>query len=289
VPRALRTRLALAAVPVLLLSACASGGDAGVEVTGEVGETPEVSIPDSEPPEELQVDVLVDGDGPPVESGSLLLADYHGVEWDSGEVFDSSFERGEPAGFGIGVGSVITGWDEGLVGVPVGSRVQLVVPPEQAYGESGAGDIPPDATLVFVVDVIDAISHDDNPGGSDVRDSVRGGPTVTGTPPEQPTIDMDGALPQSPTRTTLLVEGSGERIRGSDTLAVGVTQADYTTGEVSSTRDGGAPLSITPDQLPGLRDAVVGENVGTRVLTELSGADGQGTPLVIVIDVLARY
>lgn len=300
-------RVGLLATTALLVAGCSASGadsdpagvegapsalvtqtDPPVEVSGTFGETPEVSIPDADPPEELQVQIVEQGDGPPVAAGSLLVADYHSVDWESGEVGDSSFVRGEPAGFGIGVGNVIPGWDQGLVNVNVGSRALLVVPPDLAYGDQGSGDIAPDATLVFVVDVIDAISHADNPGGEEVDTDLDGAPGVSGEPGEQPTIELDGALPQSPTRHTVLIEGSGEKIKENSELVIGITQADYATEEVQSTWEG-SPLSVPTDVLPGFEDVIVGQRVGTRILSEVSGADGQGTPFVAVIDVLGVY
>ncbi len=115
-----------------------------------------ITIPEGEdPPEELVVQPLIEGEGPEVEAGQTITAHYTGVLWRNGEVFDSSLPRGEPSEFPIGVGSVIEGWDEGLVGQPVGSRVLLVTPPEVAYPE-GQGEIQPDDTLVFVVDILKA-------------------------------------------------------------------------------------------------------------------------------------
>ena len=71
-------------------------------------------------------------------------------------MFDSSWTRKSPATFAIGTGNVIPGWDKGLVGKKVGSRVLLVVPPADGYGAQGQGQIPANATLVFVVDILDA-------------------------------------------------------------------------------------------------------------------------------------
>jgi peptidylprolyl isomerase len=119
--------------------------------------TPTVTIPEgAEEPEELVVQTLIEGDGPEVESGQNITVQYHGVLWSDGSVFDSSWERGSPAQFGIGVGQVIPGWDQGLVGQTVGSQVLLVIPAELAYGDQDRPGIPADSTLVFVVDILDA-------------------------------------------------------------------------------------------------------------------------------------
>lgn len=105
-------------------------------------------------PTSLVVQPLIQGEGATVEAGQTILAHYSGWLWD-GTPFDSSWTRGAPASFGIGGGQVIAGWDEGLVGQKVGSQVLLVVPPDKGYGAEGSGDtIPPNSTLVFVVDIL---------------------------------------------------------------------------------------------------------------------------------------
>lgn len=116
---------------------------------------PTITVPDTAPPPELVAQPLIEGKGAEVESGQTITVHYTGVLWDTGEVFDSSWEGGSPASFPIGTGGVIPGWDKGLVGRTVGSQVLLVIPPADGYPE-GSGSIPPGATLVFVVDILDA-------------------------------------------------------------------------------------------------------------------------------------
>lgn len=108
-----------------------------------------------EPSAELQVAEVRTGTGPAVEQGQTITADYFGQLADADEPFDESYS-GEPFQAPIGVGSLIPGWDQGLVGVPVGSRVVMSIPPDLGYGDSGSGPIPGGATLYFVVDIIDA-------------------------------------------------------------------------------------------------------------------------------------
>ncbi|MCL2466681.1 MAG: FKBP-type peptidyl-prolyl cis-trans isomerase [Micrococcales bacterium] len=104
------------------------------------------------PPSSLVVQPLVAGTGPQTEAGRTVLVRYTGWLWD-GTMFDSS--RGRAAfTFTLGAGKVIAGWDEGLVGQSVGSRVLLVIPPELGYGDQDQGTIPPGSTLVFVVDIL---------------------------------------------------------------------------------------------------------------------------------------
>jgi peptidylprolyl isomerase len=110
------------------------------------------------PPAKLVRRILVLGHGRPVHNGQTVVAAYTGVVWRTGRVFDSSWTRGFPESFQLGAGQVIPGWETGLGGLPVGSRVLLVLPPSLGYGP--AGD-PPDVdghdTLIFVVDILAAL------------------------------------------------------------------------------------------------------------------------------------
>lgn len=116
---------------------------------------PTVSVPDTEPPSDLVVQPLLRGSGRQVEPGQVITVQYTGVTWSDGTVFDSTWEPGNlPAPFPIGAGSVIEGWDVGLVEQTVGSQVLLVVPPNLAFG--GTDNELADETLVFVIDILAA-------------------------------------------------------------------------------------------------------------------------------------
>lgn len=108
----------------------------------------------------LQYIDSVIGDGKLVEVGDMVVVNYEGFLED-GTMFDSSIERGQPFSFQVGLGNVIQGWDEGLIGMNVGGKRELTIPPELAYGEAGAGEvIPPNATLVFNVELVDVVVLD---------------------------------------------------------------------------------------------------------------------------------
>ena len=117
---------------------------------------PEIDFPDGPPPPDLEITDLAVGDGAEATAGSTAVVHYVGVADSSGEVFDASWNRGQSFAFPLGAGNVIAGWDQGVVGMKVGGRRRLVIPPELGYGDRGAGSvIGPGETLIFVVDLLD--------------------------------------------------------------------------------------------------------------------------------------
>ena len=135
-----------------------NGGGALPTVTTATGKSPAVSIPSVTQPKNLEVKTLVKGTGPKVTKGQYIVVQYTGVNWRTKKVFDSSWSRSQPTAFNIGVGQVIKGWDSGIVGQTVGSRVLLVIPPAQGYGQTGSSTAGIKGTddIVFVVDILDA-------------------------------------------------------------------------------------------------------------------------------------
>jgi FKBP-type peptidyl-prolyl cis-trans isomerase len=143
-------------------SKVSSGGGSLPSVTAKAGAAPTITIPGKKAPTGLVTKTLVKGTGPVVAKGQTVVTQYVGEIWRTGKVFDSSWSRGTPFGFTIGAtpSQVITGWDKGLIGQTVGSRVMLVVPPAEGYGKTGSSQagIKGTDTLVFVVDILGAIS-----------------------------------------------------------------------------------------------------------------------------------
>jgi len=137
-------------------SASAEAPPEEVAATVEERGKPKVEVSDGAPPAELVVEDLIEGTGPAAESGQEVSVQYVGVDYKTGKEFDASWDRGQPFTFQLGAGMVIPGWDQGIEGMKVGGRRQLTIPPELAYGPQGQPPvIAPNATLVFVVDLIE--------------------------------------------------------------------------------------------------------------------------------------
>lgn len=136
-------------------AAGSAAGKACIEVDGPVPDgAPEVPVKTGEPPADLLIEDLTAGTGAAVEATASVTVDYIGVACSTGTVFDDSYSRGEPVSFALA--QVIPGWQEGLLGMKVGGTRLLGIPPDLAYGDSGAPpDIAPGETLWFVVELKD--------------------------------------------------------------------------------------------------------------------------------------
>ncbi|NMA77681.1 MAG: FKBP-type peptidyl-prolyl cis-trans isomerase [Actinomycetales bacterium] len=116
---------------------------------------PEVDFPEGPAPTELLSTDEVVGDGDEAGRGDVVDVHYVGVSHSTGEQFDASWDRGEPLRFQLGVGQVISGWDEGVQGMKVGGRRRLEIPAHLAYGDHGAPPvIAPGESLIFVCDLV---------------------------------------------------------------------------------------------------------------------------------------
>jgi peptidylprolyl isomerase len=158
--------LAIAASLLLVLAGC---GDDDSSTTSPAGDEtsaakpaapskektkPKVTVPNGAPPKELVEKDLEVGTGPAAKAGDEVTVQYVGVGYDTKEEFDASWDRGEPFTFNLGAGEVIPGWDQGVEGMKVGGRRELVIPADLAYGPTGSPPaIGPNETLIFVVDL----------------------------------------------------------------------------------------------------------------------------------------
>lgn len=130
------------------------GGDGGGDT--DLDSKPVVEAKEGEPPTELETTDIVTGDGAEAVPGSEVTVQYVGVLYETGEEFDTSWGKPEPFTFELGADMVIPGWDEGIPGMKVGGRRELVIPSDLAYGPAGSPPtIGPDQALVFVVDLLD--------------------------------------------------------------------------------------------------------------------------------------
>ncbi len=285
--------------------------DTAPTVRGTFGQKPVVTIPDGPPPGALARRVLREGDGRVVTPGDVILAHHYGVTWSDKRVFENSYvvsgEPGRPVGFSIGMGNVIAGWDEGLVGVPAGSRVLLIVPPDKAYGEEGHPDaeVSPSETLVYVVDVLGAHAPNAVAEGTPAS-SPAGLPTVGRGEDGYPEVRVPaGVAPPPDLRKALLVRGDGARVRPGALLAVQYTGATWRDSHTfTSTWERGSPVPVQVGEDPfrgEVAKALVGVPVGSRVLITVPPKDGygeEGLPeagvrpddtIVYLVDVLGQY
>jgi peptidylprolyl isomerase len=302
-----RKLLSLVAVLALgsSLAACGSqepkaGGD-----FGKSGKKPTVTHRDGEPDKALVTEVVKEGDGPEVKKGELLTANYLGQIWRDGKVFDNSYDRGAPASFPIGIGGVIAGWDEGLVGKKIGSRVVMSIPPDKGYKEQGneQAGIKGDDTLIFVVDLVSSAANDTKLDA----DPVAAPATkfkVTGELNAEPKVTVPAGTkpPAKPGNPVVIATGKGKPIAKGDQLIGRYVIHDYTGKKLASTWDPqqgkpGAPtdqLQVGPGPAgqAGALDALAGVPIGSRVLVELPPQkDDKGvvTSAFAVIDVLNAF
>lgn len=312
----LRHRAALLCLPALALALAACGGSSssddgktrestsfGVKATGTFGEKPDLTIPSGTAPTELKSEVLGEGDGKAVASGQTLVVNYLGQTWkpkDGKEkVFDNSFDRGQPAGFQIGTGNVIPGWDTVLVGKKIGSRVLMSVPPEQAYGKKGeakdgqqehelAGE-----TLVFVVDILDSLDKDLAADGEPATGSLPSGfPKVSSEPGKKPTItSVEGVKADSSPGSALLLTGRGETIDAKKSLAMELIQTDAATGKQTQQTWGRALELVPASQVLSVATALKDQKVGSRAVAVVPGQSGSSASeaTVLVIDIIGQY
>jgi peptidylprolyl isomerase len=135
--------------------AAASVAAAKTPTSGPLSKEPKVTVPSGPAPTKLETKELIVGTGAEAKAGDMVAVNYVGALYDTGKVFDASWKRNEPFTFTLGKGQVIPGWDEGIPGMKVGGRRELIIPASLAYGAKGSPPtIPPNAPLVFVVDML---------------------------------------------------------------------------------------------------------------------------------------
>lgn len=221
---------------------------------------PEVVLPD-ELPTELVRTVLSEGTGDAAEDGDTVVVDYVGVRSEDGEEFDNSYDRGQTFPVVLGSGSVIQGWEEGLIGSQTGERVQLDIPADLAYGDQARSDvIQPNTPLTFVIDVREVIEGID--------------PADIPTEPGIPLTDVGVA----DTEFVDLEDGDGETLELGDVALIRYVYFRGDNGAVLETNWSNEPFQIpyTEDLLSGLLDGMEGMQVGDRRAITIPPEDGFG-------------
>lgn len=263
---------------------------------GEFGSKPTITFGAGVTPSaKLQRKILHLGTGPALIKGDLIVADYLGQVW-GGKVFDNSYDRGTAMTAQVGIGKLITGWDAGLVGVPVGSRVELTVPPSDGYGSTGntAAGIRGTDTLVFVIDVAKRYNlRSSLPRNGQFQAIPAGLPQVQGSLVAPPRILFPaGARPPAKRETVFVARGTGAPVK-QGTAIVQYYSVDWRNTFLASTWVNGTATSVpvgdAMDATGGLFDGLVGVPVGSRVLIVAPGAPGPqqaASTAVVAVDVL---
>jgi peptidylprolyl isomerase len=293
-----RRSLASVAALVLVVAACGDGDDSSSNVDSDDtaneltlvedpimdADEPEVDLPSQIPTTLVTTDITV-GDGPAAADGDTVFVNYVGVLSADGVRFDGNYGS-DPFVVTLGMGMVIPGWDQGLVGMQAGGRRQLDIPADLAYGSQGAGDaIPPDSAISFVVDMIAVVPATDAAG--------------------EPAVDIAPADNVGELLITDLVVGDGaEAEAGAKAVLHLVAFRADTAAQITSTWSSPQPLSFELTEggtLPGLVEGIQGMKVGGRRQLQVPfedawGAEGQseiGLPaeidLIVVIDLLATF
>lgn len=245
---------------------------------------PKVSIPDALPTE-LVITDLTEGTGSAAVAGDTVFVHYVGVLSKDGTRFDGNFDA-EPFPVTIGIGSVIPGWDQGLVGVKAGGRRQLDIPAELAYGDKGAGDsIGPNEALSFLIDTIAIV------------------PAIDAS--LEPTGDIEARDPVDTVGISDVTEGTGTAAKDGDHIVVHIVAFRADTGaRLDSTWVQTTPLDLTLTQgatLEGFVTGLVGMKVGGRRQLTVPYALAFGdegntslglpakTDLVVIVDLFAIF
>lgn len=255
-----------------------SGEGVFPEVTGEFGQAPQITPPTGAEPTEIHAKTLIQGDGPVVCADDQLEVHYAGVLWDGTE-FDSSFSRGEPTSFSLN--GVIQGWKYGLAGQRVGDRVVLTIPSEYAYGAQATGNIPPNSTLIFVVDIIASVNVADTSllktaKATDAK--LPEGIEVSGEIGAEPKVTFAAGSKPEPNQFIVLAEGTGPKISDTDQVIVRVVGVEQ--GATQSESRWNEPVLM-----PAGTVEIAGFTAGSRLLTVRTDPSGQAKSMAFIVDI----
>ena len=261
-----------------------TGAEATVAPPPTNPDKPEVEVP-TEIPDELQVTVIEEGSGPGAETGDTVIVDYVGVRTSDGVEFDNSYDRFQPFPVVLGQGSVIAGWDEGLVGAQAGASIQLDIPSDLAYGAQSRGEIiGENEPLTFLIDVRAVVPPGEEPTEPGVEAS-EGATEIT-------VVD--------------LVEGEGPELEVGQSAFIRFVLFRADNGVVlqSNWAEQLQPLPLTEDIFPPLFEGLQGMQVGGRRAITFPpqypdfgfGPEGNptgglpaGTDVTLVVDLVGAY
>jgi peptidylprolyl isomerase len=306
-----RRRSALLAVPALLLTAAGCGSKKQSDpassaspsaspsssappvkiVSGPVpaitggtkfGQKPVVAKGAGKPSTDLAVKTVLPGNGPAVASGDYVEVNYLGQIYETGKVFDNSYDRHATFTTQIGTGKVIPGWDKGLVGAKTGSRVELAIPPALGYGAKGQPPtIPANSTLVFVTDIVAVYNASSSAKGKDIPQTDAALPKIgTNTDGKDVSITVPKGK-KAPTKlvSEYVIEGDGAVVKASDTLLLQYKGVVWDTGkefDATYTRKQLADFPLA-QLIKGWQQGLAGKKVGSRVMLVVPPALGYGS------------
>ncbi len=281
----------------------------GVGVTGKFGAAPTVQITaGAKAPTTSEVAIVSRGKGPLVKAGELLIAHDYGRTWASATAFQNDFTGAPPDTLPIGSGQVsLPGLDSALVGVPIGSRAVVVVPPSQGFaaGVTLPTGVTKTDTLVFVFDIVDTYAPNDSAHGSNVKQADSSLPKVSTATGAKPTITIPKASAPTKLEVSTVIAGSGPAITAGDEVVSQYIGQIWASGkEFDSSwkhKDPSAFVVGANQLIPAWDKSLVGVKTGSRILIIAPPADAYGSAgqssagikgtdtLVFVIDVLGTY
>lgn len=272
-------------------------------ITGGTGfnQKPTVAKGTGTPSTDLAVKTVIQGDGPKIAAGDYIQVNYLGQIWSTAKVFDTSFGRA-PYTNVIGEGKVIPGWDQGMVGQKVKSRVELAIPPALGYGSSGNAQagIKGTDTIVFVVDVLDRFNGKSSANGKPVAQSDASLPKVgTNTDGKPPAITVPKGKAPTKLVANYVLEGDGPAVKATDTLLLQYKGVLWTTGKEfdSSYKTGQLAAFPLAQLIKGWQQGLAGKKVGSRVMlvtppdlaygSQANNGIPANSTLVFCLDILA--
>ncbi|WP_251092690.1 FKBP-type peptidyl-prolyl cis-trans isomerase [Streptomyces sp. Caat 7-52] len=271
------------------------------------GEKPTVAKGSGEPSKNLAVRTVIAGSGRTVAENDFIRADYLGQIWDTGKVFDNSFDRKRPLVMQLAQGSIIDGWRYALQGKKTGSRIEIAVPPDLGYGKGGNAQagIKGTDTLVFVIDVIESFNSKSSAKGTPVPQTDAALPKVgTNTDGQVPKVTIPRTDPPKKLVSVYVLEGDGPELKADQTVLCQFQGLVWDGGKTFQRTYGSGRLSQfsleqMQEAVKGLAQGLTGKKVGSRVLIVIppelgygdnppsGGAVKKGSTLVFTVDILA--